>query len=252
MAENQLVPAGFSYATLADANTFELARNDLSAWLNSLNLPVIIDEAQRIPSLPLEIKEIVDKTTSQGIRFLLTGSAVINRNGLDGQDPLARRAQRFTMSPLTQREFHHIPGSIVDDLWSAEPNTNFEQETSRTELYDLMAAGGFPEYSSQYSMYEEWERERLIADDIQTVLGDTILPDEKLDAVIAESILGKLLCVPGGHPQRQRNRRFPRLGPQDRGSLYQHLHPPIPDPRITQYQNRTQPAKLHPRKNPSD
>ncbi|MCI1636614.1 MAG: AAA family ATPase [Bifidobacterium crudilactis] len=198
MAENQLVPAGFSYATLADANTFELARNDLSAWLNSLNLPVIIDEAQRIPSLPLEIKEIVDKTTSQGIRFLLTGSAVINRNGLDGQDPLARRAQRFTMSPLTQREFHHIPGSIVDDLWSAEPNTNFEQETSRTELYDLMAAGGFPEYSSQYSMYEEWERERLIADDIQTVLGDTILPDEKLDAVIAESILGKLLCVPGG------------------------------------------------------
>ncbi|MCI1634775.1 ATP-binding protein [Bifidobacterium sp.] len=198
MAESQLVPAGFSYETLADMNTFELAQHDLSAWLKSLNLPVIIDEAQRIPSLPLEIKETVDKIASQGIQFLLTGSAIISRSGLDGQDPLARRAQRFTMSPLTQGEFHHIPGSIVDDLWSAEPNTNFEQETPRAELYDLMAAGGFPEYSGQYPQYEEWERERLIADDIQTVLGDTILPDEKLDAVIAGSILSKLLCMPGG------------------------------------------------------
>lgn len=61
-----------------------------------------------------------------------------------------------------------------------------------------MAAGGFPEYSNQYPLYEEWKREHLIADDIQTVLGDTILPEEKLDAVIAQSILSTLLCVPGG------------------------------------------------------
>ena len=60
-----------------------------------------------------------------------------------------------------------------------------------------MAAGGFPEYSSQYAEYADWERERLVADDIRAVLGDTILPDEKLDAAIAENILTRLLCMPG-------------------------------------------------------
>lgn len=198
MAQRQLVPAGFAYETLADPSTYELASTDLYGWLRSLTTPVIIDEAQRIADLPLAVKEIVDAMPSGSIRFLLTGSALINRNGLDGQDPLARRAQRFTMCPLTQREIRHISHSIVDDLWDGDPNGDFDSGITRPELFDLMAAGGFPEYRQEYSTYEDWERERLITDDIRTVLGDTILPDEKLDVVIAENILDRLLCVPGG------------------------------------------------------
>ncbi|MBT1162995.1 AAA family ATPase [Bifidobacterium sp. SO1] len=198
MAREQLVPQGFAYTTLADENTYNLATADLRGWLNELRTPVIIDEAQRIAELPLEIKEIVDAMPSGGIRFLLTGSAVINRGGLDGQDPLARRAQRYAMSPLTQRERLGIPRSIVDGLWNGVPNTDYDNGIGRSALYGLMAAGGFPEYSSQYDEYEDWERERLVTDDISTVLGDTILPGEKLDAVIARTILDRLLCSPGG------------------------------------------------------
>ena len=189
MAQRQLVGVGFSYETLADTNAYELAKTDLHGWLESLNLPVIIDEAQRIRDLPLAVKEIVDALPAGHTQFILTGSALINRGGLDGQDPLARRAQRFTMSPLTQREMHGVDTSLVDDLWDGEPDVSFDEPIARQKLYDLMAAGGFPEYSSQYAEYADWERERLVADDIRAVLGDTILPDEKLDAAIAENIL---------------------------------------------------------------
>ena len=198
MARRQLAPTGFSYETLSDANTYELARADPRGWLEGLRLPVIIDEAQRIGDLPLEVKEVADALPAGGIRFLLTGSAIINRGGLDGQDPLAHRSQRFVMSPLTQREMRGIGASLVDDLWDGEPDVGFDTGVSRDRLYDLMAAGGFPEYATQYPTYEDWEREKLVADDIRAVLGDTILPDERLDVVMAETILSRLLCMPGG------------------------------------------------------
>lgn len=197
-AKRELTEHGFSYATLADDSTYELAHTDLHGWLDQLTLPVIIDEAQRIKELPLAVKEMADSLEATGIQFLLTGSAIINRGGLDGQDPLARRAQRFTMNPLTEREKLGIERSLVDDLWESEPDTDYDETITRPALYELMAAGGFPEYSSQYAEYAEWERESLIADDITTVLGDTILPGEKLDVAIAKNILEKLLCTPGG------------------------------------------------------
>ncbi len=198
MAQRQLVPQGFAYETLADQNTYEQARTDLRNWLSGLRLPVVIDEAQRVADLPLAVKELVDTLPSGRTHVVLTGSAIINRGGLDGQDPLARRARRYTMSPLTQREIQGIPDSLVDDLFEAEPNVSYEESLSRAQLFELMAAGGFPEYATQYREYEEWERERLVSDDIRTVLGDTILPDEKLDVAIAQTILDRLLCVPGG------------------------------------------------------
>lgn len=198
MAERQLVPAGFSYETLADPNTYELAMLDPTGWLGQLTLPVVIDEAQRVSDLPLAVKELVDALPSGQTQVLLTGSAIINRGGLDGQDPLARRAQRFVMGPFTQREREGVPGSLVDDLWEGEPDAGFNVAIAREDLYGRMAAGGFPEYSSQYAQYEDWERERLVADDIHAVLGDTILPDERLDVALAETVLDHLLCMPGG------------------------------------------------------
>ena len=59
MSKRQLVSKGFSYVSLADENTFALASTDLYGWLKNLSTPVVIDEAQRLPNLPLAIKEIV-------------------------------------------------------------------------------------------------------------------------------------------------------------------------------------------------
>ena len=198
MARRQLAPAGLAYETLADHNTYALAKADLDGWLAGLRLPVIIDEAQRIADLPLAVKEIVDRLPAGSVHVLLTGSAMINRGGLDGQDPLARRVQRFAMGPLTQREIHGEQGSLVDDLWEATPNTGYDHVVSREDLFTLMAQGGFPAYRAEYDGYEDWEREDLVLDDIRTVLGDTILPEERLDVVIAQAVLERLLCTPGG------------------------------------------------------
>lgn len=198
MSKKQLVPKGFSYVSLADENTFALASTDLYGWLKNISTPVVIDEAQRLTDLPLAIKEIVDNSTKNGLQYILTGSALINRNGLDGQDPLARRAQHFTMSPFTQSEITQNSENIVDNLIESNPNLTYEKEISREEIYKMMAAGGFPEYQQLYDSYEAWEREKLVESDILAVLGDTILPGEKLDRSMAVSILNKLLCTPGG------------------------------------------------------
>lgn len=198
MSKRQLVSKGFSYVSIADENTFALASTDLYGWLKNLNTPVVIDEAQRLPNLPLAIKEIVDNSTENSLQYVLTGSALINRNGLDGQDPLARRAQHFTMSPFTQCEIAQNSRNIVDSLIESNPNPKYEKEISREEVYKIMAAGGFPEYQQSYDSYESWEREKLVSSDILAVLGDTILPGERLDRSMAVSILNKLLCAPGG------------------------------------------------------
>lgn len=128
----------------------------------------------------------------------LTGSASINRKGLEGQDPLARRSRRFTLRPLTRREIVQNPGNIVDDLWEGSFDQAFRSDVSRRDLYDLVALGGFPQYALGTQLTTPRERYLSIRDDIDGVLGDTILPGEQLDKTIAHSVLRSLLGLPGG------------------------------------------------------
>jgi predicted AAA+ superfamily ATPase len=97
------------YENLADPATFEIARHDLAAWLESLSPRVIIDEAQLLAHLPLRVKFLADQAGSRR-RWLLTGSVSIGRAGLGGSDPLTGRAQRWTLSPLTAGELAGRPG----------------------------------------------------------------------------------------------------------------------------------------------
>lgn len=198
LAHNELESRGFAYYSLAEQNTYDYASRNLSEWVNGLKLPAIIDEAQRIPDLPLAIKERVDRLPNVGLQVVLTGSASINRKGLEGQDPLARRSRRFTLHPLTRREIAQNPGSIVDDLWEGSFDQAFQSDVSRRDLYDLVALGGFPQYALGTQLTTPRERYLSIRDDIDGVLGDTILPGEQLDKTIAHAVLRSLLGLPGG------------------------------------------------------
>ena len=198
LAHNELESRGFTYYSLAEQNTYDYASRNLSEWVNGLKLPAIIDEAQRIPDLPLAIKERVDGLPSTGLQVVLTGSASINRKGLEGQDPLARRSRRFTLHPLTRREIAKILDSIVDDLWEGSVDHTFQSDVSRKGLYDLIALGGFPQYALGAQFTSSRERYLSIRDDIDGVLGDTILPGEQLDKTIAHAVLRSLLGLPGG------------------------------------------------------
>ena len=116
LARNELESRGFAYYSLAEQKTYDSASRNLSEWVNGLKLPAIIGEAQRIPELPLAIKERVDRLPNTVFQIVLTGSASINRKRLEGQDPLARRSRRLTLHPLTRREIVQNPSSIADDL----------------------------------------------------------------------------------------------------------------------------------------
>ncbi len=198
LAHNELESRGFKYYSLADQSTYSYALRNLTEWISGLSLPAIIDEAQRIPDLPLAIKERVDRLPNTGLQIVLTGSASINRKGLEGQDPLARRSRRFTLHPLTRREIAQNPGSVVDDLWEGSVNQTFQSGVSRKDLYDLVALGGFPQYALGTQLTSPRERYLSIRDDIDGVLGDTILPGEQLDKTIAHAVLRSLLGLPGG------------------------------------------------------
>lgn len=190
---------GYHYETLADAGTYSYAAKHLDEWVSTLQLPVIIDEAQRLNGLPLAVKNVVDAVAASRPQFVLTGSASITRQGLSGQDPLTRRSQRFTLSPLTRREFNgNASTSVIDSLWDDKPNENYQSTTTRSDLLRFIETGGFPQYLFDPLMVSKEERRLSIRDDIDNVLGDTILPDEHLDKAIAESVLRELLTVPGG------------------------------------------------------
>lgn len=193
------LPDGYHYETLADKRTFDYASSRLDEWVDSLPMPCIIDEAQRIPDLPLSVKRVIDKQTGSTPFFILTGSASITRDGLDGQDPLTRRSLRYTLYPLTRREINkNTDTSIIDLLWNGTPNANYHSETNRDTLARYMTVGGFPSYAMPSIPIAENDLRLSIRTDIDNVLGDTILPGERLDRSIADAILKELLAVPGG------------------------------------------------------
>lgn len=190
---------GYHYETLADESTFKYASQHLTDWLDSLPLPCIIDEAQRIPELPLEVKTIVDSSSKQTPIFILTGSASITRDGLSGQDPLTRRSQRYSLSPMTLREIKRNASiSIVDLLWNGTPLPKYSAVETRDDLARHMSIGGFPTYALPSIPLDESSLRLSIQTDIDNVLGDTVLPGERLDKSIAEAVLRELLSTPGG------------------------------------------------------
>lgn len=197
LVRNELGRLGYNYLSLADAATYKRAKENIDAWVSGIQRPAIIDEAQRLADLPLAIKGIVDRSSSHQPQFILTGSASINRNGLDGQDPLTRRSQRFTLFPLTQAEIVGSKTNIAEALLELVPNESFVASFSVSGLMPMMRIGGFPSYVTKTTSLSEKERSSLIKSDINSVLGDTLLPEERIDREIARRLLSKLLITPG-------------------------------------------------------
>lgn len=197
MVRQELEPLGYAYYTLADSATHERAKADPNYWIRSIGHPAIIDEAQRVKGLTLAIKEYVDERGDSGNCFILTGSASIGKAGLDGQDPLTRRSQRFSLSPFTQREIIGNSANLVDDLWDGRPDLGFRSNLSDTQLAMQMSIGGFPEYVQAGVSGKIDHIGDYVRSDLRNVLGDTLLPEERFDRAIARSILDWLLSLPG-------------------------------------------------------
>jgi predicted AAA+ superfamily ATPase len=135
---------GSRYFTLDDPVTFAQAQADPGAFVRqATSLPLVIDEAQRVPELFLEIKRHVDRDGRPG-RFLLTGSAnylLLPRVA----DSLAGRIEIINLETLSQSELGDTRDGFIDAAFAeADP-----QKVDTGDLDSRVLAGGYPEVVSR-------------------------------------------------------------------------------------------------------
>lgn len=157
------------YVTLDDGNARRLAEKDPALFFETYGYPLLIDEFQRVPSILLEMKKLVDQRTLGGEKcngmYWLTSSqkfkmmrdvseslagriAVFDLSGLSAAELDGRRAQAFhpSLEKLRDRVRHDCPKNIH-------------------EIYEWIFRGGMPKLVA-----EELDRERFYTDYINTYL----------------------------------------------------------------------------------
>lgn len=131
-----------NYITLDDINMYEMAKNDPKGFIEKLEKPVIIDEAQRLPSLMITIKEFIDKNRTNG-EFVLTGSTSL-QGFKDISDSLAGRIGIVELYPFSLKEKNKKTENVIDMFES-----NLEQyvlkKYDNSKIIENIIDGGYPE-----------------------------------------------------------------------------------------------------------
>lgn len=184
-----------SWVSLSHSEVRSAAESDIDAWLRSLPQPFAIDEAQLVAELPLALKRLLDETEDQ-LSGLLTGSAEIGRKGLGGSDPLARRAQRYRLEPLTEAELIGdgiTPWSAADMLLNGTPRAAVNS-ASDGWWKDALWHGGMP--STRLTSKARRNSSGHIRSGVDAVLTEEVLPDERFDLNLARRVLDYTLRKP--------------------------------------------------------
>lgn len=93
----------FEYVNLEDPNLRREAETDGATFLRNHPAPLVVDEAQRVPSLLSHIQVAVDAASAKTVRYVLTGSHQPRlREGL--AQSLAGRVALARLLPLSLRE----------------------------------------------------------------------------------------------------------------------------------------------------
>jgi len=130
-----------NYITLDDINIYEMAKNDPKGFIENLQKPVIIDEAQRLPQLMITIKEHIDKERVNG-EFVLTGSASL-QGFKNISDSLAGRIGIVELYPLSLKEKSQKSENIIDIF--ANALDGYILKKYPTDMAQHLLDGGYPE-----------------------------------------------------------------------------------------------------------
>lgn len=136
-----LAEADRKYVTFDDTKARLLAINDPDLFFETYGYKLIIDEFQRVPSILLEIKKIVDEKGENGM-FWLSGSQkfVMMKNV---SESLAGRVAVFDLLPLSHNEIIcDIKEPFSPDLNSLKQRT-FHTRT-QIEVFEDIFKGGLP------------------------------------------------------------------------------------------------------------
>jgi uncharacterized protein len=143
------------YVTLDDLRALDAAQRDPVGLIESTDGSLVIDEIQRAPDLLLPIKAAIDHDRRPG-RFILTGSAQVMLLPRVSES-LAGRVEIHTLWPFSQAEIEGVSGRFVELLLDGSPKPAAAPATSRRELVERVARGGFPEVLGRSpDRREEW------------------------------------------------------------------------------------------------
>lgn len=131
-----------NYITLDDINMYEMAKNDPKGFIEKIDKPVVIDEAQRLPQLMITIKEFIDKDRKNG-EFILTGSASL-QGFKDMSDSLAGRIGIVELYPLSLKEKSNKTENLID-MFSHDMEQSVLKEFDNAEIIPNIMDGGYPE-----------------------------------------------------------------------------------------------------------
>lgn len=176
-----------AYVTLDRPSDRELAKNAPESFLENYadHVPIIIDEAQKVPELFDAVKFIVDKDKRPG-QFLLLGSTEFSKKTLI-LESLTGRISTAKMMPFTCAEALQLPLKKSDSCFSVLPLPRCE----RKDLMRHLQRGGMP---GIFSIHSERERIGKLKEWLElTVYRDlTLIPKVKIDTDLAMAILREI------------------------------------------------------------
>ena len=160
-----------THVDLSDPTVLAAAAASPTSFVDALQTPAFVDEAQLLPEIALAIKRRVDRDRKRGA-FVLTGSSRLGRTQLGGSDPLAGRALRLRLWPMTQGELQGQPINLVATIASAEPFGVAlpKAQVSRADLLSRIRRGGLPSMAGIAGAIEPLVRAQLAQEYVEGVL----------------------------------------------------------------------------------
>jgi uncharacterized protein len=162
------------YVSFDKAETRRLAQNDPALFFETYGHKLLIDEFQRVPSILLEIKNIVDNATYSGEdsygMFWLTGSQKFKMMK-NVSESLAGRVAVLTMLPMSVREIEgNEDGPFSPDIGILKAKA-YKKKTQR-EVFEAIFRGGMPRVVAEpeldrdlyYSSYMDTYIERDVSE----------------------------------------------------------------------------------------
>lgn len=166
---NHIKENGRRYVTMDDGNARRLASTDPALFFETYGSPLLIDEFQRVPSILLEMKKIVDQKALNGEdyngMFWLTGSQKFKM--MQGvSESLAGRVAIFDMASLSTAEIEGRPASLFHpDLNSIRERLKHSRKKNIHQIYENIFRGGMPKLCST-----DMDRDRFYMDYINTYI----------------------------------------------------------------------------------
>ena len=157
------------YVTFDDGNARRLAKQDPALFFETYGYPLLIDEFQRVPSILLEMKRIVDQKALEGEdnngMYWLTGSQKF-RMMEHVSESLAGRVAVFDMAGLSAAELDGRESrAFHPDLEELRARMKGNQPRDIHQIYERIFQGSMPKMVAA-----NLDRERFYTDYINTYL----------------------------------------------------------------------------------